>query len=804
MSERTPDVPRPWGVKQGWIVFGFSLGLLLFELCLTRVLSVFFYYHTAFLAVSLAMLGMGVGGVWVYLFPKHSKRGPQLWMLAAAVSAGTLPVLLAFLNFNHKHLSNLWSGPFVLIFVVVSIVCLLPFLAGGVTLAWWFREYKENAASLYGWDLIGAAMGALLLVPLMETLGGPSSILVCSAWLFCITGFDSIRHHRKKLAFTSMLFVFIALSSVVYHQATGGLSIQVDTDNPNKKQPKILYKKWNAFSRVVLLEDQKWYRALSHERRKYWKATMPPQRHALIDINAYAPFIRFDGTFRKVQYLKELVSNLGYHLLPPHHRSLVIGPGGGKDILGAMLFQPKQVTGIEINPILVNDLAKKKLKGFIGDLYNHPKVKIYVGDGRSILQGLHQTFDIIVANSVATWAAHSSGAMNLAEHSLYTVEACSLYLDRLTPNGILSVSLWDINKHAIPLRWINICSKAAKRRGIKSFNKHVAVVSNKWDEQSQFTTVMISKSPFTAAQSQKLQHLTQQWKYIPHYIPQASTNTKDFVNYFKDPKQWVRSFPYDISASTDNRPFFLYTVRWRDVIQFWKKSLWEEDAALVNLMITFLVVSLLLVVLIGGPLLWQTVRSTKTTGLPLPEISYFLLIGWGFMLIEIPLIQRLTLWLGHPTYALTVVLTAILLYSGLGSWWSNRWSKKEASPGTIACIALSLLVAWLLFLYVILDPLLQRTGNFAIHWRILLALVTLAPVGVLMGLPLPLGMLRLGRYASEGIPWAWGINGAGSVVASVAALGLAASIGFNNVFLMATGCYALALLVAYRAQQKLQ
>lgn len=792
-----------WSQKQGWIVFGFSLGLLLLELCLTRVLSVFFYYHTAFLAVSLAMLGMGVGGVWVYLFPNHIKKGPQLWMATAATSASAMPILLGLLYYNHNHLSKIWTGMFVLVFAVVSVVCLLPFLAGGVVLAWWFREYKENAASLYGWDLIGAAVGALLLVPMMETLGGPASLFFCSAWLFGVTGMDSMRHIRKKLALVCGVMALLALSGAAVHLATDALAIQVGVDNPNQKQPKVLYKKWNAFSRVVLLEDQKWFRALSPERRQFWKEKTPEHRYALIDINAYAPYIKFDGNYKKVQYLKELVSNMGYHILPPKPEALVIGPGGGKDILGAMLFHPKRVVGVEINPILVNDLAKRKLKSFIGGLYDHPKVTVHIGDGRAVLQGMRkQTFDIIVANSVATWAAHSSGAMNLAEHSLYTVEACQLYLKRLSKKGILSVSLWDINQHAIPLRWIHTCSQAAKANGIQSLKDHVAVIGNRWDGSSEFVTILISKSPFTNAQKQKLLNLALTWKYNAHYIPQISGNTKDFDAYFQAPKKWVASFPYDISASTDDRPFFLYTVQWKDVVQFWKKKVWEEDAALVNLLITFLVVSVLLILLIGVPLLWKSSKSEKSTRLPTPEIFYFLLIGWGFMLIEIPLIQRLTLWLGHPTYALTVVLTAILLYSGLGSWWSNRWSKEDASPGVAVCFALGMLVIWLLFLYGIFDTFLHHTADYSIVARILLALVMLAPIGILMGLPLPLGMLRLSRYASAGIPWAWGINGASSVVASVAALGLAASIGFSNVFLLATGCYAFALLAAYRALQR--
>ncbi len=796
---KTSSSASSWSAKQGILVFGFSLGLLLSELCLTRVLSVFFYYHTAFFAVSLAMLGMGVGGVWVYLFPRTMERGPQGWMWLTGIGIGWIPVLLGLLHFNHKHLSNLWSGPFFWIFVAVSIACLIPFLAGGVVVASWFRTYHANASALYAWDLIGAALGALLLVPVMEALGGPTSLLCCGAFVLVVTTLDSRRAGRQGWQWAALLSAALVVGLGMYHHSTDRFAIQIDTDEPGKAKVQVLYKKWNAFSRVVLLNDQKWYRGLSTSRQKRWKGLLPEHLFALLDINAYAPFVKFDGDLQKVKFLGELVSNLGFHLLPRQSKVLVIGPGGGKDILSAMLFDPSHVTGIEINPILVNDLAQRKLRSFIGHLYNHPKVKVWVGDGRGMLQGLNQTFDIILANSVATWASHSSGAMNLAEHSLYTAEACGLYLDRLTKNGILSVSLWDINKNAIPLRWIRTCEKAARQRGIASLKDHVAVIANPWDSKTQFATILISKSPLSFVQRNQLMSLSSLWQYAPFYIPGAAGNLKNFTRYFQKPDDTVKNHAYDISAATDDRPFFLYTVRWSDVVTFWRNTLWEEDAALINLLISLGVVTVLLLLLVGGPLVWHKLYKPKVAMLPGSSLLYFLGIGLGFMLIEIPLIQRLTLWLGHPTYALTVVLASILFYSGMGSLWTARWSKPDEDPGEASRTFLRRLMGGLFLFYLLLDPLLTWTTSWVLPLRILLSLLLLAPLGFLMGMPLPLGVLQLQRTAASSIPWAWGINGASSVVASVAALGLAAWVGFQNVFLIAIGCYGLALLGALRA-----
>lgn len=777
------------------IVFFFSLGLLLYELCLTRVLSVFFYYHTAFLAVSLAMLGVGAGGVWAYLYGERLERGGvEGWMLATALSVILSPLLFAALRFDHALMDTLWSGGFLTVFLPVALACLLPFLFGGVVWATWFRVYRAQAATLYGWDLLGAAAGALLLVPVMNGLGGPATLLLCALLLLVVTLLAAARaSHRAQNRGVRLLALGAALAVLAVgalHLSRDTLALQVDT---GKHGGRVLFKQWNAFSRVVLLSEQHWFRGMSRARRAHWKGKIPEERDALIDINAFAPLIRFDGDLQKVGYLRELVSNLGHHLLPSGQDVAVLGPGGGKDVLGALLFAPRRVVGIEINPILIHDIVRGHSRAFTGDLYRHPQVTIVEGDGRAELARLrNQRFGLIVANSVATWAAHSSGALNLAEQSLYTTEACGLYLDRLTKTGILSVSLWDVHRHAQPLRWVETCSRAARARGLGSLADHVAVIGSRWDSRSWFSTILLSRAPLSEAQRRKVSELSQRWDFEVHYLPGSATIAQEFRDYFANPSAFIERFPFDVRAATDDQPFFLYTARWGDVLHFWQRDVWEDNAALVNLLLSLLLVSGLLLTIVGGPLLWHTLRSGTRCPLAGREIGYFLLIGWGFMLVEIPLIQRLTLYLGHPTYALTVVLAGLLLASGLGSLLAGRWPVESALARWRTILLL--LGALLVVLRFTLDPLLAVTAAWPTLGRITLALALLAPPGVLLGMPLPLGMLELGRREPAAIPWAWGINGASSVVASVAALWLAALGGFRLVFALAIACYAVALL----------
>ncbi len=864
ISLKMPIERFGWRASIG--VGAFSCGVLLYELCLTRVLSVVFYYHTAFLALSLAMLGLGAGAVWVYLrdatlsiesttgtrpeSPTKDLFSVQAWLLGAAWGMALMPILLGWLRFPTDLLESPFRPQFLLIFSTVSLVALIPFVCCGVVLSRWFVVYRRDVPRLYGWDLAGAALGALLLVPWMGWLGGPTGLLGCATLMVAV-------HWWMFAEQEGLLWRWVATSGIggllVFQGLFAIWTIQIDF-SPDAKDRRILYKKWNAFSRVVLLPPQDWDRAISDQQRDVWRGRLPEQREALIDINAYAPYLAFDGDLRKVRYLGELVSNAAYHLLPQGQRVVVLGPGGGKDILGALLFAPKKVTGIELNPILIHDILKHRLRKFSGNLIEHPKVRWIVGEGRSELERLHETFDVIVANSVVTWAAHSSGGMNLAEHSLYTREACGLYMDRLSEQGILSVSLWDLGHHALILRWIRTCEQAAKQRGIASLADHTIVLSNAWSPKAMFSTVLISKSPFSPEQRLAAKSFAEQYGFVASYLPPeapeptepcppptstsqptsklATTVASDtktapprrmegnekeeqeayqrkrterqaserklqalYERYFRDSDAMVHTFPGAIDAATDDRPFFLYTARLRDLFGGDSSRWLGENAAIVSLGISLLVVSLLLMVMIFGPLWWSSRHAIHT--LPWGALAFFLCLGLGFMFLEVPILQRLSLFLGHPTYALTVGLSSLLLWSGLGSLWIGRW-KEPTDLLRWMQIFWGALLLILVIVGIGLDPLLQTAMGWPLWGRITLAFALLGVCGFGMGMPLPAGMSLLAARMPHAVPWAWGLNGAAGVVASVSILWVAAEWGFSIAFVMAWFCYLFAAYLFWR------
>jgi hypothetical protein len=541
-------------------------------------------------------------------------------------------------------------------------------------------------------------------------------------------------------------------------QAVFGLfTLPVETDEAGDP-PRVLFTKWNAFSRVALLEGPRWDRGLSERRIAALGGRVPEQREALIDVNAYAPFVRFDGDLSRVAWLRADIGNLGHHLLPPGRRVAVIGPGGGKDVLGALLFDPEEVVGFELNPILVDDLARGLLREYTGDLYGRPRIRIVVGEGRSGIARSGEKYDIILMNSVATWAAHCAGAMNLTEATLFTREAAALYLDRLRPGGILSVSLWDDERHALPVRWIATTGADPGR---------VAAIGNRWTKSRWFTTVLVANEPFTGAQREILRRIADEEGF--DVLPLSGGSG-------------VES-PLDLTPATDDRPFFFYTLRAGDALEFWAPETRSENAAYFSLVVSLLIVSLFTAAAIGVPLAVARVRRGET-GLRGREVLYFAAIGAGFMIVEIAAIQRLGLFLGHPTRSLTVVLFGLLLFAGLGSRWTDRWASTANSAARLRSLLLVLTGLLVLGRWLPAGPL----------------LALLAPLGFLMGTAMPAGLAAVGRRAGHAIPFAWGVNGAVGVLASVLVILFAIGFGFRAAWTAGAACYLVAALTRPRSR----
>jgi hypothetical protein len=449
---------------------------------------------------------------------------------------------------------------------------------------------------------------------------------------------------------------------------------------------------------------------------------------------------------------------------------------------------------VEINPTIV-DIVKDDLKEFTGGLYSRPDVHIQVSDGRSYLHRSDTRFDIIQASLTDTWAATSAGAFALSENNLYTTEAFNQYYQHLKEDGILTMSRYYTgSRPSETIRLVSLALASWKEMGVPDPAENIVVVAS--DFGVPIGTLILKKSPFSPEEIQRIEDVSRQLGFQVVYTPLSSSN-----EYFQqlisseDPRDFWRTYDLDVSPPTDDKPFFFHMLRLRDFLHPAAKggALRFNNNAIVVLVALLIIVILLTAIFIFAPLWLQRRKGLRPLGCSASFLWYFAFLGLGFILVEIPLIQRFILFLGNPTYALSVVLFSLLIFSGTGSLLTTLFPPQRVSQG-VALVLITLGV--LLALYSLFLPdMLKETMGLATPYRILIAVLWLLPLGLLMGMPFPLGIKLLDRSSREIIPWVWGINGATSVLASVLAIVISISYGFTYALLAGQVAYLASLLI---------
>jgi hypothetical protein len=511
-----------------------------------------------------------------------------------------------------------------------------------------------------------------------------------------------------------------------------------------------------------------------------------------IDATAGTILTGFDGDIKEVEYLRYDVTNL-VHYIKPHSNVLVIGVGGGRDILSALAFNQNSVTGVEMNDDIVH-AVNGTFGDFTGHLDQNPKVHFVADEARSWIARQPKNFDIIQLSLIDTWAATSAGAFVLAENSLYTVEAWDSFLDHLTTDGVMTVSRWY--HRLLPAEMYRLSSLATaslREAGVKDPSKHIVIVRRMIrgtvGSPDGIGTLLLSKRPFTEQDLAGLRDVVDKLGFEFVYDPDSDNNSvfRRIIS-AKNVTRMASAFPLDITPPTDNSPFFFNMLRIRDAFNthLWQqgnmKFNMEAVFVLAKLLITVIVLTLLFLIL---PLVFKRKRIRLTRSLPF--LVYFGGIGLGFMLIEISQMQRLIIFLGHPTYGLSVVLFSLLLSSGIGSYLSSRVHTSE-----IKCLTLLMLAMGIYGLgasYVI--DALESSSTPA---RIITAMLTLFPVGIFMGMAFPMGMKMASNKCKDMTPWFWAINGTTSVTASVLTIAISINWSISVAYWTGFVCYGFSFL----------
>jgi spermidine synthase len=807
MSDLRTARPPATPALSGWTYAGLflvALATLTYEILLTRIFSVTMLYHFAFVAISVAMFGMTAGALVVYLWPQWFPPERLARQLSASATAFAVLIVLSFLTQLsvpfHVHPSIVAIYAIGFTYAVIAV----PFVASGVCVALALTRRPERVASLYAADLAGAALGCVLLVGLLRVTDAPTAAIALAAvaalagWCFAMDAPEAARVRRVAAVIAITLVSAAAAHTVLVWRQFPVLRI-LYIRGAFEARP--LYEKWNSYSRVRVNGDPSAPAVPSG-----WglSRTLPADRRVRqlqmdIDIGAGTVMTGYTGQPAEIDHLKYDVTNVAYHVRPPRS-VLVVGAGGGRDVLSGLAFGAQRITAVEINKDIVRTV-NGRFGDFTGHLDRDPRIRFVNDEARSYIARSPEPVDLIQISLIDTWAATAAGAFVLSENSLYTVEAWSLFWRRLTPDGMLSVSRWYFQDRPGEMYRITaLAATALRRAGVQNVREHLLIVrnmrlANKPDMPDGVGTLVVSRRPFTEAEIARAEAVSSQLGFdIPLSARHVADGTFQRLTSDADVDAVARAYPLDISAPTDDSPFFFNMLRLRDIFRW---SLAEQGKATHNLKAVLVLGVLLATVLLLTAVcivlpLWMRAGVAGLAG-ERPLLVYFGAIGLGFMLIETALMQRLIIALGHPTYGLSVVLFGLLLSSGAGSYASRPLA---GSPrGQVRCLLA--LIAALAVLGVLTAPLAAAMEGATTAARIAGAVAVLFPAGFFMGMAFPIGMSVGARRAPAILPWLWGINGATSVLASVLAVCIALTWSISAAFWSGLVCYA-AAFAAYR------
>jgi hypothetical protein len=750
-----------------------TMATLLLELSLTRIFSVVFYYHFAFLAISIALFGLGVGGVFSYIVagwktPLFRKLG-YFSMLNSLLVMVALAVVLA-----QKEEVGAWG------LTLVYFTTALPFFVSGTIVSLAISEAVERIGRAYFFDLMGASAGCLVLVPFLNHFGGISTVMLVAV-LFAAAG--AIWHSMAgsvKLRAAAVALALALFSFVFYNGAHDIIAIRYAKGQKLKREE---FVRWNSFSRIAV--------------RDY---------SIFIDADASTGIASFDFahlTPRERHELLEQGPALPY-AVRPGAKALIIGPGGGWDIARALASGSRDITGVEINPIIANTIMRDRYAVQSRGIYLRPDVRIFVEDGRSFVRRSQERYQVVQATLVDTWASTAAGAFALSENNLYTTDALRDYLLHLTDDGMAAFTRWGLDPPRESLRLVSLAMAALHQLGEPEPWRHIIVGREGsvkgWGAQD---TVLISRQPFGAADLARARAALAAANMQPIYLPDERI-PGPFTDLLRssDPAVYERNYRYNITPVGDNQPFFFYTVQPRDVLAFLAHASQTSADYKINKAVPLLYALMAIsvaatVIILALPPLVLGARLPRHKGV-LGFLLYFICIGAGYILIEMALIQKFVLFVGHPTYALTVVIFSMLLSSGLGSYFSRRILGHSRRRLHRALLLIAILVA---LLAAVVTPVLEAGVGLPLALKFAITVALISPAGFVMGMPFPTALKRLEEWHKPSVRWAWSLNAAASVLGSVGSLVCAIYLGLVQTLLAGGLLYLAALVVAMRTEK---
>jgi len=814
-----------------------SAGALAYEVLLTRLFSIVQWHHYAYMIISIALLGYGVSGAFLALAGEALRRH-----LRAAFAAGAalfaVSAVLSFavaerLPFNP--LAVIWEPRQLLFLPILYALFALPFFGAATCIGLALVAFPHRVGRIYRYDLMGAAAGAIgLMLALFVVFPDAALRLVALMGLLAATLAISLRDNgaiRKSRAAACSVAAVAACAALPPSWTALHLS-----------EYKGLSQALLVPGAQVLVEDSSPLGLLTVVSSptvplrhapglSLNNATEPPaQLGVFTDGDGLTAITAFDGRREPLAYLDFTPAALPYHLLEKPD-VLILGAGGGADILLALLHGAATIDAVELNPQLVR-LVAERFSAFAGHLYERPGVRVHVAEARSFVAGGRNRYDVIQIPLLDSFAAAAAGTHSLSESYVYTIEAFEQYLDRLRPGGYLAITRWLKLPPRDSLRLFATAASALERRGIGEPGRHLALVRS-WNT----VTLLVKNGRLSDQDTASVRRFADERAFDLAFLTGMARaeanrfNILDQADFFDgavallgpERDAFLRDYKFDIAPTTDNRPYFFDFFKWRALPELLERRALGGAALLdwgyLVLAATLIQAAALALLLILAPLLWLGRERREPAAVDLARwrvALYFLAIGLAFLFIEIASIQRFVLFLGHPVYAIPVVLCGFLFFAGLGSGIAptltarlealRARSPQRPSIGAADWLwrcflhvrhpALALAVAGIgtaaLMHLVLALPLFRWLMPLPDALKIAVSLALIAPLAFFMGMPFPLALARVAATRAALVPWAWGINGCASVLSAVLAILLAMSLGFNAVVVIAIALYVVA------------
>lgn len=784
--------------------FYLALGLvtaatLMLQIVETRIISVISWYHLAFFVISIAMFGLTAGAVFVYL-RKEKFRPEQLsYDLAVAALAFALTTDLAMLVQLTLVTGASPSLTSLVAWAEFALCLAVPFFFSGIVVSLALTRSPYAIGNVYGADLIGASAGCIGALVLLNVMSGPSAVLWVGALIglaalgFASSGLGTLPEPTslgsKLFRYRRSIVIGCLLFAIANTLTTYGVRPTIIKDHVETPAD-LAYDRWNSFSRITVKQSETAPPAMFGASPRLPRSTIE-QRWMEIDGSAGTALYRFDGDLASLEFLRHDVTNLAY-AIPGLKTGAVIGVGGGRDVLSQRLFGLQDVTGVEINPIII-DVLEHQFSGYTA-IAALDGVKFEVDEARSWFARTRRSFDVIQMSLIDTWAATGAGAFTLTENGLYTVEAWQRFLGRLNPRGLFTVSRWyapgEVNETG---RLVSLGVASLLANGAAEPRRHLFLAA-----AGNVATLIVTKSPLSPVALGALKDAATANEFTVLLSPDTAAPSTILEKIVSAPDrrsldQATTGFYLDLTPPTDARPFFFNQLRFATLFDPNLFSHFTDTGVFAGNLVATLTLAML--VLISVALVAATIvvplRSTvREAGwqLAIGGTVYFALIGVGFMMIEIALLQRMSVFLGHPVYALSVVLFSLILWTGFGSMASERMRLARAGMLVVWSVAsaayLFALPLWLPALLVDLDgaDLLVRAG---------FCVLVVAPAGFLMGFGFPTGMRLVSAISTGPTPWFWGINGAAGVLAASVAVATSIAFSIDTTLRIGAACYLL-------------